>query len=409
MQAALADGREWLDPAECAAFFACYGVPFARTEAVADPKAAAARAAEIKGPVALKIRSRDITHKSDVGGVTLDLDTPQAVETAAAEMLKRVARARPSARLEGFIVQQMIQRPGAYELIAGVSSDATFGPVILFGHGGTAVEVLRDKSLELPPLNTALARAQIERTRIAALLKGYRDRPAADIDGVVAVLMQLGRITAEHAEITEIDINPLLCDTDGVIAVDGRVRIRAASAPAEARLAIRPYPQRLESEIRTADGSVFAVRPIRPEDEPALRRFAEEVDAADLWHPVFALLREKSHETAARLSQIDYDREMTMLAWEDKRVAGLARSAADPNFEQAEAAVIIRADLRDKGLATQLLQELLRAVTGQGARMAVLAYPARLTRLNAIAAELGFAARADASDPALIRAAKVLR
>jgi len=409
VQAALAEGREWLDPAECAAFFACYGVPFARTEAVADPKAAAARAAEIKGPVALKIRSRDITHKSDVGGVTLDLDTPQAVETAAAEMLKRVARAKPNARLEGFIVQQMIQRPGAYELIAGVSSDATFGPVILFGHGGTAVEVLRDKSLELPPLNTALARAQIERTRIAALLKGYRDRPAADIDGVVAVLMQLGRITAEHAEITEIDINPLLCDTDGVIAVDGRVRIRAASAPAEARLAIRPYPQRLESEIRTADGSVFAVRPIRPEDEPALRRFAEEVDAADLWHPVFALLREKSHETAARLSQIDYDREMTMLAWEDKRVAGLARSAADPNFEQAEAAVIIRADLRDKGLATQLLQELLRAVTGQGARMAVLAYPARLTRLNAIAAELGFAARADASDPALIRAAKVLR
>ena len=409
VQAALAEGREWLDPAECAAFFACYGVPFARTEAVADPKAAAARAAEIKGPVALKIRSRDITHKSDVGGVTLDLDTPQAVETAATEMLKRVARARPSARLEGFIVQQMIQRPGAYELIAGVSSDATFGPVILFGHGGTAVEVLRDKSLELPPLNTALARAQIERTRIAALLKGYRDRPAADIDGVVAVLMQLGRITAEHAEITEIDINPLLCDTDGVIAVDGRVRIRAASAPAEARLAIRPYPQRLESEIRTADGSVFAVRPIRPEDEPALRRFAEEVDAADLWHPVFALLREKSHETAARLSQIDYDREMTMLAWEDKRVAGLARSAADPNFEQAEAAVIIRADLRDKGLATQLLQELLRAVTGQGARMAVLAYPARLTRLNAIAAELGFAAHADASDPALIRAAKVLR
>ncbi len=409
VQAALAEGREWLDPAECAAFFACYGVPFARTEAVADPKAAAARAAEIKGPVALKIRSRDITHKSDVGGVTLDLDTPQAVETAATEMLKRVARARPSARLEGFIVQQMIQRPGAYELIAGVSSDATFGPVILFGHGGTAVEILRDKSLELPPLNTALARAQIERTRIAALLKGYRDRPAADIDGIVAVLMQLGRITAEHAEITEIDINPLLCDTDGVIAVDGRVRVCAASAPAEARLAIRPYPQRLESEIRTADGSVFAVRPIRPEDEPALRRFAEEVDAADLWHPVFALLREKSHETAARLSQIDYDREMTMLAWEDGRVAGLVRSAADPNFEQAEAAVIIRADLRDKGLATQLLQVLLQAVTGQGARMAVLAYPARLLRLNAIAAELGFTTQADAFDPTLIRATKALR
>ena len=408
VEAALADGREWLDPAECAAFFGCYGIPSARTEAVADAKAAAALAAEMGGPVALKIRSRDITHKSDVGGVALDLDTPEAVEAAAADMLARVARAKPAAKLEGFIVQQMIQRPGAYELIAGVTSDATFGPVILFGHGGTAVEILRDKSLELPPLNTALARAQIERTRIAALLKGYRDRPAADIDGVVSVLMQLGRITAEHAEVAEIDINPLLCDSDGVIAVDGRVRVRAASAPAEARLAIRPYPQRLESEIRTADGSLFAVRPIRPEDEPALRQFAAAVDVGDLWHPVFALLREKSHETAARLSQIDYDREMTMVAWADGRVAGLARSAADPGREEAEAAVIIRADLRDKGLATQLLQVLMRAVAEQGVRRAVLVYPTRLLRLNAIAEELGCTTCADASDPALTRAVKVL-
>jgi acetyltransferase len=303
----------------------------------------------------------------------------------------------------------MIQRPGAYELIAGVTSDAAFGPVILFGHGGTAVEVLRDKSLELPPLNTALARAQIERTRIYGLLKGYRDRPAADIDGVVIVLMQLGRVVADLAEIAEIDINPLLCDAGGVIAVDGRIRVRAANQPAEARLAIRPYPHRLEGEIRTAGGGVFSVRPIRPEDEPALRRFAEEVDAADLWHPVFALLREKSHETAARLSQIDYDREMTMLAWDNGRIAGLARSAADPTFEEAEAAVIIRADLRDKGLATQLLQLLLSAVADQGVRNAILVYPAQLERVQAIAAELGFAAAADKADPALIRAVRTLR
>jgi acetyltransferase len=303
----------------------------------------------------------------------------------------------------------MVQRPGAFELIAGVTSDPTFGPVILFGHGGTAVEVLRDKSLELPPLNTALARAQIERTRIAALLKGYRDRPAADIDGVVNILMQLGRIAAEHAEIAEIDINPLLCDADGVIAVDGRIRVRATSAPAEARLAIRPYPQRLESDVRTVGGSLFSVRPIRPEDEPALRRFAEEVDSADLWHPVFALLREKTHETAARLSQIDYDREMTMVAWADGRIAGLARSAADPNFDEAEAAVIIRADLRDKGLATHLLQLLLSAVADQGVRRAVLIYPARLDRVQAIATELGFIAAPDKTDPSLMRAVRALR
>ena len=316
---------------------------------------------------------------------------------------------RPKARLEGFIVQQMVQRPGAYELIAGVSDDPTFGPVILFGHGGTAVEIVGDKSLELPPLNSALSRAQIARTRIAALLKGFRDRPAADINGVVNVLMQLSRIVATHAEIVEIDINPLLCDADGVIAVDGRLRVRKSDRPAQARLAIGPYPQALESELRTPDGRVFAVRPIRPEDEPALCRFAETVDARDLWHSAFALLREPSHRTAARLSQIDYDREMTMLAWEGDRIAGLARATSDPDRDEAEAAVIIRADLRERGLATLLLGKLLHALTAQGVRRAVMLYPARLERLQTIAAELGFAVAPDPRDASLVRAVKPLQ
>ena len=301
----------------------------------------------------------------------------------------------------------MIHRVGAYELIAGISTDPTFGPVILFGHGGTAVEIVRDKSLELPPLNTALARAQIERTRIAALLKGFRDRPAADIDGVVNVLIQLSRIAADHAEVSEIDINPLLCDTNGVIGVDCRVRVGVAAGSAQSRMAIRPYPQTLESEIHTPDGQVFAVRPIRPEDEPALRRFADEVDTRDLWHGFFAPLRDRTHETAARLSQIDYDQEMTLVAWEGGRVAGLARSTADPDFEAGECAVIIRADLREKGLARQLLQALLRAIAALGVRRAVLVFPDVQTRMLAIATELGFE-RAASADASLVRATKAL-
>ena len=409
LRRALDDGREWLDPAEVAGFFSCYGIAFARTEAVTDAATAAKLAGKWAAPVALKIRSRDVTHKSDVGGVALNLATPTEVEAAARRMNEKVAQARPQARLEGFIIQEMIQRPGAYELIAGVTSDVTFGPVILFGHGGTAVEIVRDKSLELPPLNTALARAQIERTRVAALLKGYRERPAADIDGIVNVLMQLSTIVADHAEIAELDINPLLCDQAGVIGVDGRIRVQATSASAQSRLAIRPYPQRLETEIRTADGMVYAVRPIRPEDEPALRRFADEVDIGDLWHASIAPLRERTHETAARLSQIDYDREMTMLAWEGTRIAGLARSAADPDFEAADAAVIIRADLREKGLAMQLLQALLVAIATQGARRAVLVYPSDLGSLQRISAELGFTAAPSPDDPATTRASKVLQ
>jgi acetyltransferase len=340
--------------------------------------------------------------------VALDLASPAEVEAAAEAMDEKVARALPKARREGFIVQEMIHRPGAYELIAGVTTDVTFGPVILFGHGGTAVEVMRDKSLELPPLNTALARAQIERTRIAGLLKGYRDRPPADIDGVVNVLMQLSRIIADHAEVSELDINPLLCDAAGVIAVDGRIRVRAAPAPAQARMAIRPYPQRFESTIRIGKGS-YAVRPIRPEDEPALRRFADEIDNRDLWHSFFVPLRARTHETAARLSQIDYDREMTLVAWDGERLAGLVRSTADPDAEAAECAVIIRADLREKGLATRLLQEILRVIAAQGVRHAVLVFPATLEPVLAMSRELGFMISPMADDPSHVCAVKDLR
>jgi acetyltransferase len=404
----LDDGREWLDPAEVAEFFTAYGIPFVRTEAVADAKSAGQVAAGIDAPVALKVRSRDVIHKSDVGGVVLNLKTPKEVETAAAQMNERLTRALPQARLEGFIVQEMVHRPGAFELIAGVSSDPTFGPVILFGQGGTSVEIVGDKSLELPPLNTTLARAQIERTRIAALLKGYRDRPAADIDGVVNVLIQLSRIVAEHPEVTEIDINPLLCDPQGVIAVDGRIRVRATTVSAQSRLAIRPYPQELETAIGTADGQSYSVRPIKPEDEPALCRFAADVDTADLWHDFFTPLRDRTHETAARLSQIDYDREMTMLAWDGERVAGLARSTADPTFDTAECAVIIRQDLREKGLAGQLLTALMHAIATQGIRQAVLVFPADRSRMLSLSTDLGFDVAAMPGDPSQVRATKAL-
>ena len=405
---ALDDRREWLDPAEVAAFLACYNIPFARTQAVPDAKSAADAARQMNAPVALKIRSRDVVHKSDVGGVALNLTSPAEVAAAAARMNEKILQALPKARLEGFIVQEMIHRPSAYELIAGVSTDPTFGPVILFGQGGTAVEIVRDKSLELPPLNRPLARAQIERTRIAALLKGYRDRPAVDIDGVVGVLVQLSQIVADHGEVTEIDINPLLCDARGVIAVDCRIRVRASDVSAQSRLAIRPYPERLETEIRTPEGQVYKVRPIKPEDEPALRRFAEEVDTQDLWHGFFAPLRDRTHETAARLSQIDYDREMTLVAWEADRVAGLVRSLADADRDASECAVIIRRDLRQKGLAKQLLQALLSTIAILGIRKAVLIFPSDETHMLNIAADMAFAVGPMPAEASLLRATKDL-
>jgi acetyltransferase len=405
---ALEDGRDWLDSAEIAAFLAGYGIPFARTASVRDARSAAEFAARIKGPVALKIRSRDILHKTDVGGVVLDLADPAEVEAAALRMNERVAQQLPKARLEGFTVQEMIHRPGAYELIAGLTADPTFGPVILFGHGGTAVEIISDKSLELPPLNTALARAQIERTRIAALLKGFRGRPAADIDGVVNVLMQLSQMAADHAEIAEVDVNPLLCDSQGVMAVDCRIRVRAAGVSAPGRLAIRPYPQHLETLIE-AHRRRFQVRPIKPEDEPALRRFVESLDASALWHAFFLPLRDRSHETAARLSQIDYDREMTLVACEGKQIVGLARSATDPDFETADCALIVADDRASDDLPAQLLQVLLRAIAETGVRRAVLDFPADRTSMLRLSRELEFTVETVPEDASRVRAVKTLQ
>ena len=261
----------------------------------------------------------------------------------------------------------MVDRPGAYELIAGVTADATFGPVILFGQGGTAVEIVGDKSLELPPLNTALARAQIERTRIAALLKGYRDRPAADIDGVVNVLMQLSQIVADHAEIAELDINPLLCDAAGVIAVDAP-HPREGGERAGAGAPRHPALSAAFRE-RGADARGRSATPCGRSSRRTSRRCAAsptKSTTAISGIRFFAPLRERTHETAARLSQIDYDREMTLVAWDGARVAGLARATADPDFEAAECAVIIRADLREKGLARQLLEALFKRDRGAG-------------------------------------------
>src|SRR6516165_8417889 len=225
---ALSTGRTWLDAAELITVLGAYGVPLPEIRLVADAEGAAAAAAEIGRSVALKICSRDLTYKSDVGGVALDLDNPDRVRSEARAMLTRVTRARPEAQLDGFLVQQMVRLPGAIELIIGVVDDPVFGPVVMFGHGGTAVEQIQDTTLALPPLNEALAHALMARTRVWRLLQGYRGRPAAAIDVVAEILIRVAQIAIDHPEIRELDINPLFAGATGVMAVDARLRVAAA-------------------------------------------------------------------------------------------------------------------------------------------------------------------------------------
>ncbi|MEN9628817.1 MAG: hypothetical protein RJA10_2044, partial [Pseudomonadota bacterium] len=287
IDAALAQGREMLTEPEAKALLHAAGVPVVPTRVVGPgPDEAVAAAAEIGYPVVLKILSPQISHKSDVGGVALQLESADEVRQAVRAMHGRVARLRPDALVQGFTVQAMVRRPQALELIVGSHVDPLFGPVILFGQGGTAVEVVADRAVALPPLNGPLAEALIGRTRVARLLAGWRDVPAADRGAVVGVLTALSQLLADEPRIAEIDINPLLADAQGVIALDARVRVSAAAPGGAARFAIRPYPG---EQVETIDwqGAPLVLRPIRPEDEAQHRAFLAQLDPDDVRLRVF--------------------------------------------------------------------------------------------------------------------------
>ena len=358
---ALSAGRRWLDAEEVVAVLTAYGVPVIASLITSDADAAAEAAKAIGQPVALKIRSPDLPHKSDLGGVALNLGNPERVREAAVAMLDRVTSARPDARIEGFLVQEMVHRPGAIELIVGLVNDPVFGPVVMFGHGGTAVEVLNDTTLELPPLNIALARAQIVRTRVSRLLRGYRGQPSADIDAIARTLIRVGQLAAAHGEIDELDINPLLADAKGVVALDARIAVSKAITTGRGRLAISPYPSEFEIVTALPDGTAVRLRPVRPEDETLLQDIVANMTPTDRRRRFLGGMTQLTHTLGARLSQIDYDREMALIAFpsDSSMALGVARFAADPDNRCAEFAIAVRSDWKGRGLGFLLLTQLL--------------------------------------------------
>ena len=364
INSALKEGRAWLTEPESKAVLSAYGIPCVPTVVAESPVQAAQAAAEIGQPVALKILSPDITHKSDVGGVALNLEQSTAVQEAAEGMLKRIKSICPNARIDGFTVQPMVRRPGSIELIIGVFEDRQFGPVLLFGHGGTAVEVINDKVLGLPPLNLHLAREMMKRTKVYKLLEGYRDQPAADLEAIALTLVRLSQLVIDMGEIVELDINPLLVDANGVIGLDTRIKVKATSGHAHKRLAIRPYPKALEEEVPLGDGRKLLLRPIVPEDEPSLQRIFASLTPEEIRLRFFLPMKILNHVSAARFTQIDYDREMALILTESgipgkTNIHGIVRIIADPDNEKAEFAIIVHHEMTGLGLGVFLMRRII--------------------------------------------------
>jgi acetyltransferase len=401
IRAALRGGRDVLSEPEAKTVLSCYGIPVVETAIADGVEAAAMLAQRIGFPVAVKILSPDVTHKSDVGGVALDLESADAVRSAAQAMRERLHAIQPAARMHGYTVQAMARRPGAHELIAGAKHDAVFGPVILFGQGGTAVEIIADRALALPPLNAVLARDLLSRTRVARLLAGFRDHIPADVDAVCDVLVRISTLLAELPEVMELDINPLLADQHGVLALDARMRVAPAIRPGAERFAIRPYPEELE-ECIAWDGHQVLLRPIRPEDAPQHIAFFNALEPDDVRFRMFAQTHALSPAQLARLTQIDYDREMAFIATLSTgglpETLGVARAVADPDNVNAEFAVIVRSDLKDRGLGTILMNKLTRYCQARGTRALVGEALPQNHRVLQLARRLGFSISPNASN-----------
>lgn len=393
---ALQAGRHLLSDPETKAILRAYGMALVETRRAPDVDAAVAAAKSIGFPVAVKILSPDVMHKSDVGGVALDLDSEQAVRSAANRVRRHLAELRPEARFEGFSVQAMARRPEGQELILGVATDPVFGPVILFGQGGIAVEVADDHAVGLPPLNAVLARDLVDRTRVARLLAGYRNRPPADMDALLATLVQVSRLVCDIPELVELDINPLLVDANGAVVLDARMRLALADRSGSTldRLAIRPYPRELEEHIDW-DGGKLLLRPVRPEDGPAHLKFFDALTPDDIRYRMFVRIRELQPSQLARFTQIDYDREMAFIATRpgadgEAETLAVGRVVADPDNVSAEFAVTVRSDLKGHGLGKILMRKLIDYCRSRGTREIVGEVLPQNSRMIGLVKKLGF-------------------
>jgi acetyltransferase len=377
IDAARSEGRALLTEYEAKEILAAYGIPTVETRVATTPGEAVEAAGAIGYPVVLKLHSKTITHKTDVGGVKLNLPDESAVREAFAEIERTLRERAGSGHFDGVTVQPMARLDG-YELILGSSVDPQFGPVLLFGSGGQLVEVYRDRALALPPLTTTLARRMMERTRVYEALKGVRGRAPVNLGELEKLLVRFSRLVVEQPWVRELDINPLLASPERLLALDARVVLHDPETPEEdlPQPAIRPYPVQYVWEEELKDGTPVTVRPIRPEDEPSMVRFHESLSEQSVYMRYFHAMhvtQRTAHERLTRICFIDYDREMALVAEErdpetgEREILGVGRLSRDHAVpDEAEFSVLVSDRYQRQGLGTILLDKLLKVGRREG-------------------------------------------
>ncbi|MEE4363361.1 MAG: bifunctional acetate--CoA ligase family protein/GNAT family N-acetyltransferase [Desulfotignum sp.] len=388
----------FLSEAAAKEILSAYGIPVNTTQSAATEEEAVSTARKIGFPVALKLISPDISHKTDARGVHLNLQSDDAVQSAFGKIMEGAKAYNPDAHIEGVSVQQHIDTPD-YELLIGAKSDVSFGPVIVFGSGGIFTEILEDRSLGLPPLNRLLARRMMEDTRVFTLLKGFRNRPPADMEALEAMLMRVSQLMTDFPQIAELDMNPVLVKDGHPWAVDARIRLEDTAKPSPMHLVISPYPDEYEFHEKTDGGKHIFVRPVTPEDASLFKELFKELSPTSIYHRFFSAMKEISPAMLARFTQIDYDRHIALTALDDssktEQMFGIARVITDPDGKTGEFSILIGDPWHGQGIGAKLLGRVLQIAKNRKIERVWGTVLRENRKMIALGKRLGFTPRTD--------------
>jgi acetyltransferase len=400
---------------ESKAILRAFRVPVAQTMVARTPTEALLLAEQLGFPVAMKVDSPDLIHKSDAGGVRLNITNAPAVRNAYHDIIETVQKKHPGARINGVSIEPYLARPHGRELMVGVVRDPIFGPIITFGAGGTEVEIFSDRAVALPPLNGYLAQDLIKSTRASRLLGEFRNMPPANLDALEEVLLNISEMVCELPWLQELDLNPLIVDENGAIAADARIVIdfMPPSGDRYSHMAIHPYPVHLIQDWQLPDGRTVTIRPIRPEDADLEQDFVKRMSDESKYYRFMDTLRELTQAMLVRFTQIDYDREMALIATipdEDGKELqiGVSRYVTNPDGETVEFALAVADDWQKHGIGRRLMTALIDSARAKGYRAVVGDVLALNSKMFRLMGSLGFTIHPHPEDPAVKRVVKPL-